>query len=124
MTFTGKYNKEISKHEERKSNKSTTSNAKSEKSSGKLIISTQRMLRKKKERKTGYSRLSCLLTDPYTPNPTPPSYSPPSSVARRWIHTKVLEWKGLNIPVIATISKAQRWHFLNFITGRWGRGRE
>lgn len=105
VTFTGKYNKEISKHEERKSNKSTTSNAKSEKSSGKLIISTQRMLRKKKERKTGYSRLSCLLTDPYTPNPTPLPIPPPSSVARRWIHTKVLEWKGLNIPVIATISE-------------------
>ena len=32
------------------------------------------MLRKKKERKTGYSRLSCLLTDPYTPNPTSPSH--------------------------------------------------
>jgi len=78
VTLTGKYNKEISKHEKGKSNKSTTSNAKSEKSSGKLIISTQRMLMKKKERKTGHSRLSCLLTDPYTPNPTPLPTPPPS----------------------------------------------
>ena len=71
MTFTEKY-EEILKHEEKKSNKSKTSNAKSEKSSGKLIISTHRMLRKKKERKAGNSRLGCLLTDPYTPNPIPP----------------------------------------------------
>ena len=76
------------------------------------------MLRGKK-RKAGNLRMGCLLTDPYTPNPTPPSHPitqplrnistplslvsqtlppyPPLLVAWRWTGTQVLEWMGLNI---------------------------
>ena len=70
MTFTGKYNEENLKHKEKKSNKSTTSNAKSEKISGKLTISSHRM--EKEGKKGQLLKTGVLLTDPYTPNHTPP----------------------------------------------------
>ena len=95
------------------------------KSSGKLIISTQRMLRKKKERKTGYSRLSCLLTDPYTPNPTPLPTPHPLFGCKKMDTYKSSWVEGLKYSGNSNhIWEAQCWHFLNFVTGRWGRGRE